>query len=40
MEELFTQEGIRLQGQLGIGVLWSKDDAYARVFSPERPRRV
>ena len=40
MEELFTQEGMRLQGELGIGVLWSKDDAYARVFGPEHPGHV
>ena len=31
---------MRLQGQTGSGILWSKDDAYARVFGPERPRRV
>ena len=31
---------MRLQGQTGSGILWSKDDAYARVFGPERPGRV
>ena len=40
MEELLAQEGIRLQGEPGSGVLWSKEDAYARVFGPERPRCV
>ncbi|XP_065636580.1 uncharacterized protein LOC136070502 [Quercus suber] len=39
MEELLSQ-GVRLQGEPGSGVLWSKDDAYARVFGPERPGRV
>ena len=37
MEELLRQEGIRLQGEPGSEVLWSKDDAYARVFGSERP---
>lgn len=36
MEELLSQRGMRLQGKPGRGVLWSKDDAYARVFGPER----
>ncbi|KAK9985059.1 hypothetical protein SO802_034584 [Lithocarpus litseifolius] len=40
MEELLTQEGMRLQGELGNGILWSKDDAYALVFGLERPGRV
>ena len=40
MEELLRQEGIRLLGEPGSEVLWSKDDAYARVFGPERPGRV
>ena len=33
---------MRLRGEPGStsGVLWSKDDAYARVFGPERPGRV
>ena len=31
---------MRLQGEPGSGVLWSKDDAYARVFGLEHPRRV
>ena len=37
MEELLSQQGMRLQGQTGSGILWSKDDAYARVFGSERP---
>ena len=42
IEGLLSQEGVRLQGELGStsGVLWSKDDAYAQVFGPERPRHV
>ena len=40
MEELLRQEGMRLQGEPGSGVLWSKDDAYARVFGIECPGRV
>ena len=40
MEELLRQEGIRLLGEPGSEVLWSKDDAYARVFGPKRPGRV
>ncbi|XP_065623621.1 uncharacterized protein LOC136064984 [Quercus suber] len=40
IEELLTQEGMRLQGELGSGVLWSKDDAYAWVFGLERHGRV
>ncbi|KAK9984945.1 hypothetical protein SO802_034470 [Lithocarpus litseifolius] len=34
------QEGMRLQGEPGSGVLWSKDDGYAQVFGPERPGHV
>ena len=37
MEELLAQEVMQLQGEPSSGVLWSKDDAYARVFGPERP---
>ena len=40
MEKLLRQEGMRLQGEPGSGVLWSKDNAYAWVFGPEHPRRV
>ena len=42
IEGLLSQEGVRLQGELGStsGVLWSKDDAYAQVFGPERPGHV
>ncbi|KAL0004265.1 hypothetical protein SO802_011826 [Lithocarpus litseifolius] len=40
MEELLSQEGMRLQGELGSGVLWSIDDAYAWVFGLESPGRV
>ena len=40
MEELLAQEVMRLQGEPGSGVLWSKDDAYARVFGLEQPGRV
>ena len=40
IEELLSQQGMRLQGQTGSGILWSKDNAYAQVFSLERPGRV
>nr|XP_023906731.1 uncharacterized protein LOC112018441 [Quercus suber] len=40
MEELLSQEGMRLQGEPSNGVLWSKDDAYARVFGPKHLGRV
>ena len=40
MEELLAQEGIRLQGEPGSGVLWSKDDVYVQVFGPKHPGRV
>ncbi|KAL4616120.1 hypothetical protein ACB092_07G176100 [Castanea dentata] len=39
-KELLSQDGMQLQGEIGSGVLWSKNDAYARVFGPERPGRV
>ncbi|KAL4633406.1 hypothetical protein ACB092_04G120600 [Castanea dentata] len=33
--------GMRLEGEIGSGILWSRDDAYARVMDrPERPGRV
>ena len=39
---LLSEEGMRLQGEPGStsGILWSKDDAYARVFGPECPGGV
>ena len=42
IEGLLSEEGVRLRGEPGStsGILWSKDDAYARVFGPERPGRV
>ena len=40
MEELLTQEGMRLQGELASGILWSKEDVYARVFGLKRLERV
>ena len=40
MEEFLSQQGMRLQGQPGSGILWSEDDAYARVFGLERPGHV
>ena len=40
MEEILRQEGMRLQGEPGSRVLWSKDDTYARVFGIECPGRV
>ncbi|KAK9983008.1 hypothetical protein SO802_032533 [Lithocarpus litseifolius] len=40
IEELLSQPDMRLQGEPGSGVLWSKDDVYARVLGPERPGRV
>ena len=37
-----SEEGVRLRGEPGStsGILWSKDDAYARVFGPKRLGRV
>ncbi|KAK9995744.1 hypothetical protein SO802_020430 [Lithocarpus litseifolius] len=40
IEELLGQPDMRLRGEPGGGVLWSKDDVYARVLGPERPGRV
>ncbi|KAL0008601.1 hypothetical protein SO802_010103 [Lithocarpus litseifolius] len=41
MTELLNDPSIRLQGEIGRGILWSNDDAYARVMSrPEHPGRV
>ena len=41
MATLLNEQGIRLQGEVGNGILWSKDDAYTWVTGrPERPRRV
>ncbi|KAK9984110.1 hypothetical protein SO802_033635 [Lithocarpus litseifolius] len=41
MTELLNDPSIRLQGEIDRGILWSNNDAYARVMSrPERPGRV
>ena len=32
MAGLLNEQGIRLQREVGNGILWSKDDAYARVI--------
>ncbi|KAL0015367.1 hypothetical protein SO802_002436 [Lithocarpus litseifolius] len=40
IEELLGQPNMRLRGEPSSGVLWSKDDVYARVLGPERPGRV
>ncbi|KAL0005928.1 hypothetical protein SO802_013489 [Lithocarpus litseifolius] len=40
LEELLRQLGMRLRGEPSSGVLWSKNDAYAQVFGPERTGRV
>ncbi|KAL0007980.1 hypothetical protein SO802_009482 [Lithocarpus litseifolius] len=41
MTELLNDSSIRLQGEIGRGILWSNDDVYARVMGrPERPGRV
>ena len=38
MAALLNEQGVRLQGEIGSGILWSKDDAYAWVMGrPERP---
>ena len=38
---LLNEQGIRLQGEIGNGILWSNDEAYAQVRGrPEHPRRV
>ena len=41
MATLLNEQGIRLQGEVGNGILWSKDDAYAQVMGRlEHPGRV
>ena len=40
MRELLNEDGMRLQGELGGGILWSKDDVYAWVMGPQRSGRV
>ena len=41
MAGLLNEQGIRLQREVGNGILWSKDDAYARVIGRrERLGRV
>ena len=41
MAALLNEQDIRLHGEIGNGILWSNDDAYARVMGcPERPGRV
>ena len=38
MAALLNEQGVRLQGEIGSGILWSKDDVYAWVMGrPERP---
>ena len=39
-ERILNEEGMALQGKLGGGILWSKDDAYARVMGSERSGRI
>ncbi|XP_050264239.1 uncharacterized protein LOC126708490 [Quercus robur] len=41
MAVLLNEQDIRLHGEIGNGILWSKDDAYAQVIGlDERPGRV
>ena len=40
MRELLNEDGMRLQGELGGGILWSKDDVYAWVMGLQRSGRV
>ena len=41
MAALLNQQGIQLQGEIGNGILWSNDDAYAQAMGhPERLGRV
>ncbi|KAL4596520.1 hypothetical protein ACB092_12G169100 [Castanea dentata] len=41
MAALLNEQGMRLEGEIGSGILWSRDDAYARVMDrPEHPGRV
>uniref|UniRef100_A0A7N2LYJ8 Uncharacterized protein n=1 Tax=Quercus lobata TaxID=97700 RepID=A0A7N2LYJ8_QUELO len=36
MKEILNEEGTPLRGEHGGGILWSKDDAFARVTGLER----
>ena len=36
MKEILNEEGTPLQGECGGGILWSKDDVFARVMGSER----
>ncbi|XP_050250003.1 uncharacterized protein LOC126697161 isoform X2 [Quercus robur] len=40
MKEILNEEGTPLQGDSSGGILWSNDDAFARVMGPERSGRV
>ena len=41
MAALLNEQGVRLQGEIGNGILWSNDEVYAQVMCrPERPGRV
>ena len=40
MKEILNEEGTPLQGESSGGILWSKDDSFARVMGPERSGRV
>ena len=35
MKELMNEEGTQLQGESSGGILWSKDDAFAKVMGQE-----
>ena len=40
MKEILNEEGTPLQGESSGGILWSKDDLFARVMGPERSGHV
>ena len=40
MRELLNEDGMRLQGELGGGILWSKEDVYAQVMGPQHSGRL
>ena len=41
MAALLNEQGIRLQGEIGNGILWSNGDMHAQVMGhPERPEHV
>ena len=41
MTALLNEQGVRLQGEIGNGILWFNDDVYAQVIGrPERLGRV